>query len=321
MNQKTKNILSTLFRIGLSCFLLYYLYTKIDVEKTVTVLKAADLGYILYAGIVFLIINAVLFLRWVIYIKAFELTVSIKTVARYFFIGLFGNLFLPSAIGGDFIKTIGLCLYSPHKAKVVASVLLDRLSGFAGMVVVAIVSFSFGFHLINDWTLFFAIVGMTVVSSAIVFILFNEKAYSFCCQIFSRLPKVKNALMSLHYDIALLKDRRIALYQSVGLSCLVQMLSAVLYLLIGKALQQDIGIIYLFIFIPLICVAASMPSIGGLGVREAGAAYLLAKIGIESGISVSISLVSFLFMVAMGLVGGMIYVATKSPVIDKPASK
>ena len=43
-----------------------------------------------------------------------------------------------------------------------------------------------------------------------------------------------------------------------------------------------------------------------------GAAYLFAKIGMESGIAVSMSLINFLFMVMVGLVGGFIYVYTLS---------
>ena len=64
---------------------------------------------------------------------------------------------------------------------------------------------------------------------------------------------------------------------------------------------------------PLICVASSVPSIGGLGVREAGTAFLLAKVGVDSGVAVSISLINFLFMVLVGLLGALIYWLTKCP--------
>src|SRR3989338_3854206 len=60
------------------------------------------------------------------------------------------------------------------------------------------------------------------------------------------------------------------------------------------------------------CVASALPSIGGLGFREAGAAYFFSRIGVDSGIAVSISFMTFLFMVAVGLMGGAIYVLTLS---------
>jgi len=251
-------------------------------------------------------------IRWKLYVKALGIEASNLKISRFFFIGLFGNLFLPSAIGGDVIKTVGLCSNSSQKPAVVASVLLDRLSGFAGMVVVATVSFVLGFSLINDLSLSISILGMAVVSSMIAFTLFNEKVYSFCCKIFSAFPKLKNGLMNMHYDVVLLKDNKIAILKAVGLGCLGQIFFGFVLYLIAKALHQDISFIYFLIFVPLICVASVFPSIGGLGVREAGAVFLFAKIGVASGVAVSIRLINFLFMVIIGIFGWVFFMVTKT---------
>ncbi len=308
-----KNILSTVFRFLLSFALLYYLYLKIDITRTVEVVTSARVPYLLYAMMTFFVINVILLLRWRLFLRAMDVEAPFISITRYFFVGLFGNLFLPSAIGGDVIKTVGLCRYSSQKATVVATVLLDRLSGFAGMVVIASLSFLFGHRLLNDVTLLVSIVMMAVASSAIVLVLFNEKLYSFCCRVFSFFPKLKSALMQVHYDVVLLKDKRYVLYQAVGMSCLSQITLAVTFFLVAKALHQDVALLYFLIFVPLICVASSMPSIGGLGVREAGAAFLLAKVGVESGVAVSISLINFLYMVLVGLLGGLIFLVTRCP--------
>lgn len=318
MNDKSKNLLSLLGRVALSVALLAYLFTKIDVEKTWGVVKSAIPLYIFYAFLTFVLINLVLVGRWFIYILALDLKVPFKVVLRYFFVGLFGNLFLPTAIGGDVIKTIGLYRYSPEKSKVVASVLLDRLSGFAGMVVVAVVALVVGLPFLRDATLASVVLAMAIFSCVIGVVLFNEKWYSFGCQIFARWPKLKNGLMNIHYDVALLKDRRCALYQAVGASCLAQLISAGTFYYLAKALHLDARFIHMLIFVPLVCIAASFPSIGGLGVREAGVAYLFAKIGVDSGLAVSISLITFVFMVLAGLAGGLVFAFTKAPKKEIP---
>lgn len=307
-----KGLLENLLRFGLSAALLTYLYFQIDVDKTVAVVKTADLRFIFYALLVFFFIHFLLLLRWFVYVRALNLGISLGVLFRYFLIGLFGNLFLPSAIGGDVIKILGLCRESPHKPKVVASVLLDRLSGFAGMVVVATVAFVLGHKLMNDRSVFLSILVMAFTSSGIGVVLFNQTAYSFCCQVFSRFPKFKESLMRMHYDIALLKDRLYAIYQAVGISALSQITLAVTFFLISKALHQDVALFYFIIFVPLVCVASTVPSIGGLGVREAGTAYLLSKVGVASGVAVSISLINFTFMVLVGLLGGIYYSLTKT---------
>lgn len=316
LGEKTKNVLSNLLRFGLSFALLAYLFRKIDIEKTTAVIKSADLTFILYAFVIFLLINFIILMRWIIFIRALGLQARFITIMRYFFIGLFGNLFLPSAIGGDVIKTIGLCRNSSQKPKVVASVLLDRLSGFAGMVLVATGAFACGSHLINDVSLVISIPVLAGISLGIAIVLFNERIYSFCCKIFSPFPKIKQALMNVHYDIVLLKNRRDAIYQAMGVACLGHITLAVMFFLVAKALHQDVGLIYFFIFVPLLCVASAVPSIGGLGAREAGAVYLFSKVGMASGIAVSISLMSYLFMVMIGLAGGVIYMTTKNSVVS-----
>lgn len=312
MKEKTKNLLNFLGRFGLSGLLLWYLFSKIDVQKTVEVLKTAELKYIFYAGMVFMSIHILLLVRWLVFIRALGLTTKVIDVVRYFFIGLFGNLFLPSAIGGDIIKIVALCKNNDQKPRVVASVLLDRLSGFAAIAIVALCSFVLGYKLINDVTLVVPIVFISGGILSIGAILFNEKIYSFGCRIFNRIPKVKNALMQMHYDIALLKGQKKVGFKTVGIACVCQFLLAIVFFLLAKALHQDVSFLVCLIFVPMICVASSFPSIGGLGVREAAAAYLFAKVGVDSGISVSMALMNGFFMVIIGLLGGLIYVSTIS---------
>ena len=313
MNDKLKNFFSLFLRFGLSGALLFYLFRKTDTASMIGVMKNADFQYIYWAAAAFFVIHLIILLRWMVLIKALDLSVPWKNIVSYFFIGLFFNLFLPSSTGGDVVKIFGMCKFTPYKAKVVASVVLDRLCGFVGIVLVAFVSFMFGYRYIQDWMILVSIFALALMSGGIIFVLFNEKTFSFCCRIFDRVPKIKNSLMSLHYDIVLLKGNKGAFLKAVGLSYLSQIALAFDFFLIAKALHQNIPFIYFLIFVPLICVASTLPSIGGLGVRDAGAAHLFAKIGVASGIAVSITLLNFVFMVAIGLIGGVIYVSQLSP--------
>lgn len=312
MNTAIKNVGSFLLRFGLSAGLLWFLSSKIDIAKAWDLLRSARIDFLIYACIVFFVINLIILWRWFIFIKALGVTSSVLDIVRYYFIGLFGNLFLPSSVGGDFLKIYGLCRNSTQKTTIVASVLLDRLSGFAGILLVSLVAFIIGYRYIQDGSLLIPIVGMAVVGAGIVGVLFNKKIYSFCCRIFSRLPKVQKALMGLQQDIALMKGKRMEGFKAIAVSCLAQSISAVCWYLVARALSQDVSIIYFLIFVPLTCIAASFPSIGGLGVREIGSVYLFSKAGIGSEIAASISLINFLFMVIVGLIGGLVYVVTLS---------
>ncbi|MBP9854429.1 MAG: flippase-like domain-containing protein [Candidatus Omnitrophica bacterium] len=307
-----KTLFNYFLRIGISVALLWWLFTKIDMAKTGQVIKSADLKYILVAFLFFSSTYVLTYHRWKLFIKALKLDVPYREIVRYFFIGMFGNLFLPSAIGGDAIKIYGLCKYTAHKAKVVASILLDRLSGYAGLVIVVVVAFSVGYKLVNSPGVIIPILLIVPGTIVITAVLFNEAIYEFCCRIFDRVPKIKKALMQMHYDIALVKDNKSAGYAAIGLSCVSHVCIAVLSFFIAKALHQDVKLIYFLIFFPLISVVSLLPSLGGLGVREAAAVYFFGKIGIDSGIAASITLISYIFMVIVGLIGGAIYVFTLS---------
>lgn len=310
ISQKTKNLLSLLGRLTFSILLLAFLFSKIDTDQTFQLLKTAQLGTLSIALLIFLIVHFVMLCRWIVLIRALELSVPVWDVFRYFFIGLFGNLFLPSSIGGDLIKILGLCKNSSQKPRVVASVILDRLSGFAAISLISICSFLIGRSILQDNSIAVIITIISLGSITTLGVLFNEPVYEFFCRVFNGLPKVKAKLMEMHYDISLLKGKPLEGLKTLMIACSGQIIFIFSFYFIGRALNQEIPLIYFLVFIPLICIASAFPSIGGLGVREFGAAYLFAKVGVAQEIAVSMSLISFFFMVIMGLIGGVIYVFT-----------
>jgi len=315
INEKTKTILSFMLRIGLSLGLLMYVFSKIDLPATLEALKTADLFFIMLAGFMYLINMAMLLVRWFIFIKALDLSATKKNIILHFFYGAFGNLFMPTAIGGDIIKTVGLCRSSSEKPKVVASVLLDRLSGFYAIILIEICVLLLGYqYVVKDKILAGGVVMVGGAAVFLTFVLFNEKIYSFVFRLFDRFPKIKNAFMKLHYDIALLKQsHRIKEgLKGVCLSGVTQVIYAFSWFLIAQSLHQDLGFIHFMAFVPLLCLASSFPSVGGLGVREAAAVFLFSKIGMEAGVAVSMSLIGFIFVIIFGLIGGVLYVYTIS---------
>ncbi|MBF0533161.1 MAG: flippase-like domain-containing protein [Candidatus Omnitrophica bacterium] len=314
MKERVKTLFNLFIRVGLSGILLAFIFSRIDLHKTQQVLISADLGYVWMALGIFCFINGLLVSRWFLFMRAVGLNVPVFSAVRYFFIGLFGNLFLPSSIGGDIIKVLGLCRETSQKPAVVASVLLDRLSGFAAIVIVAVSTFTFGslFGVVNDIRLALPIALIAFLSIGVAFLLFNEKIYRLGCRLFGFFPKLRIKIMEMHGDILLLRRHWRLGAAAIALSCFSQMCYSMTFYLTALALHHPVPLVYCLIFVPLICVSASVPSIGGLGVREAGAAYLFSRIGVSSEIAVSMSLVSFLFMVILGLLGGAIYVLTLS---------
>ncbi len=310
MKEKMKNLGSLLLRFGLSGALLYWLFSRIDYKHTWEAIKGADVGYMVAAFLVFVAINFIILWRWSILMKAVGLKVNRVSAIRWFFIGLFCNLFLPSSVGGDVVKGLGLAKETGNKPKVFASIVLDRLSGFAGIAIIASIAFFFGRAIVNDKSIILAIIFISVISVLMAAVLFSHRIFSGACSVFARWPRLKDGLMNLHYDVVLLKGRQRQGWESIGISVAAQLILAFEFYLTAKGMHQDISLVYFIIFSPIVCVVTALPSIGGLGVREIGWVYLLSKVGVPQGVALGLSLINFGFMVLLGLLGGLLYVTT-----------
>jgi len=296
----------------LSIGLLAWLFLTIDYKHIWQAIKGADMRYMSAAGVIFYLINYLIIWRWRILMKAVGLKANALTSMRWFFLGSFCNLAPISTAGSDVIKGLGLAHETGHRPKVFASIVLDRLSGFAGIVILAAIAFLFGHGIIANKLVVLAIVMMSLVSGMIVVVLFSHRIFSFACRAFEVWPKVKDGLMRLHYDIVLLKGKQKRGWESIMISIVAQIVLAIEFYLSAKGLHQNIPLVYFIIFSPIVCIVTSLPSIGGLGFREISWVYLLPLVGVSKEMAGGLSLVNSAFTIIAGLLGGLFYVTTLS---------
>ena len=312
MKEKFRAIGSFFLRFGLSAILLAWLFSRIDYRHTWSAVKEADKGYLWAAFFVFFVTCALILWRWIIFMKALGLKFKRSSAARWFFIGQFCNLFLPTSVGGDVFKGLGLAHETGSRPKVFASIVLDRLMGFVSIVLVASCSFFFGRKMIGDSSLVISITTMALVSAGLAVDLFSRRILSLTCKVFTFWPRLKNGLMNLHDDLILMRGKYKQILFTMGISMVAQIVLAYDFYLVAHGMHQKIALVYFIIFSPLVCVVTSLPSIGGLGVREMGWVYLLSKVGVLQGVALALSLLNFTFMVLVGLIGGIWYVASFS---------
>ncbi len=312
MSQKFKEVFSFILPFFLSIALLVWLFVTIDYKHMWQAVKGSDMRYMSAAGIIFFLINFLVIWRWRILMKAVGLKARSFSSMRWFFIGLFCNLAPISTVGSDVIRGLGLAQEVGHKPKIFASIVLDRLSGFAGIVILAVVAFLFGHGIIENKLVIVAIAVMSIVSAAIVVVLFSHRIFSFACKAFAAWPKLKDNLMRLHFDIVLLKGRQRKGWEAIFISIFAQIVLAIEFYLSAKGMHQNIPLVYFIIFSPIVCVVTSLPSIGGLGFREISWVYFLPLVGVSKEMAGGLSLINSAFTIIAGLLGGLFYVTTLS---------
>ncbi len=312
MSKQAKNIISIILPFVFSAVLLGWLFHTCDYKHIWQTIKSADMGYLMLAAGLYFAINFMIWWRWIILMKAMNLKFKRFSSLRWYLMGQACNLLPISSVGGDVIKGLGISAETGHKSKVFASIVLDRLIGFVAIVLIAFLAFWGGRDIVNDIQIVFSIWLITAVSLAMGIVLFSQRVFTWATNVFKRWPKVREGLMNLHYDVVLLKGKSSTAVVTLLISIAAQMLLAVDYYVIGKALHQEIPFFTFVVFSPLVCVATALPSVGGLGVREQAWVRLLGNVGVIASAAAAISFINGIFMLVFGILGGVFYVATLS---------
>ncbi len=313
--EKIKKALSILLRIGISIILLILLFkfSKIDTRELISDIKSANGILLAVAFIIFFIVYALGFLRWQMLLKAVGINIPLTRLVISFSGGLFFSILLPSTIGGDVVRTADLAQHSKKTKEVIATVFLDRLSGYIGLVLLVLPVLLLGSGLVRDKVVFLSVAVIILLLVFILLVLFNKSIYSGITGFLSSpgAGKIKEWIKNLHREIHIFRHQRKIIIYNLTLSFIIQAISPVSIYFIALSLGIKTSLVYFFIFIPIIGAITLLPiSMGGLGVRENFFAVYFAKVGISKQLAVAMSLLSFFFIIIYGVIGGLIYVLT-----------
>ena len=309
-----KKIASILLRIGVSIALLIFLFRMVDKKSLFEIIKHSDKPLLLIAFFTLFFSYALCLFRWDMLLKAAQIRLSFKRVIISSAGGMFFSLFLPSTIGGDLVRSIDLAVHTKRTHEVVATVLLDRLSGYIGMVIVALLAVLFGWGFIRDNpTALFSVAIITAILAAVLLILFNRFLYSKINKLLQTpsAGKIREFIKDLHQEMHIFRHHKHIVVSNLFLSLVIQIISPLTFYIIALAIGIKINMVFFFIFIPIIGAISLLPiSLGGLGLRDATTIFFFAKAGVGKDMAFAMSLVSFFFILILGVIGGIIYALT-----------
>jgi len=311
-----KKSLSVLLRIIISIILLWFLFRQVDTKDILGIIKNVNLPILLVAFLINFFSYVLAVLRWKMLLNAIKINLQLKRVVISFAGGAFFNLFLPSTIGGDLVRSIDLAMHTSRPREVVATVLLDRLSGYAGLVIVALFALLFGWNFIHPQYragIGFSVGIITVVLIIGLLVLFNKFIYA-KLNTFLKSPgagRIRESITNLHQELHIFRGHTGVARNNLFFSLLIQIIQPLAHSLIAYSLGIKINMLYFFIFIPVITAITFLPiSIGGLGLRDVSAVLFFTKAGVSKDLAFSMSLLASSFILIYGILGGLIYVFT-----------
>jgi uncharacterized membrane protein YbhN (UPF0104 family) len=269
-----KNLLKLLLKIGVTAVCLWYVSRKIDWASSWQTLSRSNAGWLLLATLLFVASKAVSAFRLNIYFHNIGLALPQAANLRLYWLGMFYNLFLPGGIGGDAYKVILLRrVYQQPAKQLTAAVLLDRISGVAGLGILAAVYYYglYGSQQYGTWVLALVIPGIILYYLGVKYF-FPSFVRGF--------------------------------WPTLWLGLAVQGLQVLCAYAIMRALSlNDHHTAYIFIFL-LSSIVAILPfTIGGLGAREVVFLWGSRQFLLNQDESVCISLLFYLITAIVSLVG------------------
>jgi len=251
-------------------------------------------------------------LRWQRLLLAEGIRLPLWRLILVYFEGAFFNLFLPTLIGGDIVRGYAIYRITRGHDASVASILVDRLSGFAALIGIAMVALVLAYGQIRDPQAAVMILGVAAAFILLIAILLHNRMKKHASGMLRLLglTKFQAKLERMVEALQRYRGHRQAIGQAIFLSVLLQALIIVTYYFIGAGLNLGVPLSYFFLYVPLITVVAMLPvSVAGLGVREGSAVYFFAKVGVDTASALTMSLTWFSLTLIVSGLGGLAFLA------------
>jgi len=340
MNEELKKKLFLFLRLlvsfGLIGYILYSLHAAGKLHELPAYFAVANYWWLLAAALLLLALLAAGSFRWGMLLSAQGIHLSRISVFMYYMMGMFLNNFLPSTVGGDFVKAYYLSKATGKTAGSFISVLVDRLMGMGGLCVVAVAACLLGG--VNLWQnpathayalpIFLIVGGVTGGLTLFFLVVFNDWVMNLFLKL-ARRGRIGEKIKEFHQSMYIYKGHGKVLLTTLLISTLIWVLIVLVSWMVYMAFHTGssaaisvnsavgttgyiafIPIRYFYIFLPVISVIMSLPiSFAGLGIREGVFIELFDTLpGISGVVGLIISLTFYFVFLAVSLIGGVIYI-------------
>jgi uncharacterized protein (TIRG00374 family) len=307
-----------LLKIVFSVGILVYIFTRVvDLGDLWTNLKEASVAYLVAAISVYFVVQTISAYRWYLLLKPLGIQVSFRKILSLYYLGMYFNFFLPSAIGGDFFKVYYLNKETGRLSASTASVFLDRDVGMGGLLIAATLVATYAGTRIppeNGVLLapMFGLIGVAFIMANLA--LFYRRSYNLLHRLLSvfKMKRADEKVENLFESVNSYRGQWGLALVTLVISLGVQVGCAVVNMLAAAAigLHTHNGWIDYLVFIPAIGLIGMIPlSVNGAGWREASYILLFKSVGAEAHQAATLSLLWLGIMVITSLPGGIIYIA------------
>lgn len=235
---------------------------------------------------------------------------------QLYLVGLYFNLFMPSVVGGDVIRSWYLDGNRGKRPLALVSVFVEQSSNMLMLLVLAVIASVASWDSLPPWMPMVVLIvcGGGIVGAALL-IWIAPVANRWLAGTPSRIGRfLREYVRTFAEAVAIYRERRTLFFGSLVAALANHSLNITGCWLTAQALGIDVSLGYMMIVIPLLATLLLVPiSISGIGVRETSLSMFLAPKGIAESASVGLGLMTFFNFALVGLSGGVIYTFGRFP--------
>ena len=318
MNKKQTAFI--LAKIAFASTILFWIFHKVDGARVWGCVRYAKPSSIITGVLCCWLCVGLAGWRWHRLLRVFEITMPLWTLVAIAQIGQFFLMFLPGPAGDDLTRMLYIARFTKGRiGEACTTVLLDRCIGLASILLLALAAVPLQWKLLatTPQTRWMAVGlvggGCLVFISGLVFLLTAPAVSKQFLDFFiSKIPKEK-----LREELARMSSLLSENKQSIAMVVLValgtQLLVCVTYVMAGIAVGIHASPLVWVSFLPIILAANAIPiTIAGAGIREYLMVLFLGTLaGVETERALAASLIAFAMMLAVCLIGGVVYIFFK----------
>lgn len=306
-----KKVANSILRLLVSCIAIALVFwsQRQHLNEAFRILKTDIVWpYVFVAALIYALALVVIALRLKLIFQVQKIRLNFRETYYLSWVGLFFNLFLPSAVGGDIVKIYYAAKRGGSKIHATTAVVWDRLLGFSALLCMAMLGVALLYKELDDMRLdmlvlifliFFGAVGLFFMSKRF------GRAFSFLKHLVPS-AKIKQTLSDLYHSMHTFRSDKKILVQTLLLSFAGQAFFITLHYWLALGIGVHMNFWIFFVLIPILSIVTMAPSIGGLGVREAALVYLF-KHFIPNERALALSLLLDMLLYTFSFAAGILY--------------
>src|SRR6266576_1957819 len=276
-----KKILLTIFQLGVTIGVLYWVYHDPSRRaQMVEAIRNAQYRWVVMGILAYLVVEIAAAFRWHVLLKVQKISLSLPRLAGLFFIGMFYNQFLPGGTGGDIVKTYLLWKETPkQKPGALLAVMFDRMIGL--IVITGVLIFLRYGWLTRETAAqldsnplhnprFYVSVVLAVFGASVLFVTttFLVSGFNLLHKLPHRLPG-REKLIEISAAYHLYARHWRATTAAFGASLVCHLGTFATFLCVAYAFRANVALIDFFAIMPVERTISSLPiSFAGVGTRE-----------------------------------------------------